>query len=70
MTLIHDSIIGTRFLGHIEATEINGKTAGVIPMVTGSASHVANSEFLLFETMNWTKGSHSDEFNESSAVGK
>jgi len=49
MTLIHDSIIGTRFLGHIEATEINGKTAGVIPVVTGSASHVANSEFLLFE---------------------
>jgi len=49
MTFIHDSIIGTRFLGHIEATETNGPTAGVIPVITGNASHVANSEFLLFE---------------------
>ena len=49
MTLIHDSIIGTRFLGRIEETQTNGQRSGVIPVITGNAFHVANSEFLLLE---------------------
>ena len=49
MTLIHDSIIGTRFLGQIEETQSHGQSSGVIPVITGNAFQVANSEFLLFE---------------------
>ena len=49
MTLIHDSIIGTRFLGRIEETQTHGQRSGVIPVITGNAFHVANAEFLLFE---------------------
>lgn len=49
MTLIHDSIIGSRFEGRIEQEqELNG-TKGVIPVITGNAFCTGTSRFTLSE---------------------
>lgn len=49
MTLIHDSIIGSRFEGRIDQEqELNG-TKGVIPVITGNAFCTGTSSFTLSE---------------------
>ena len=47
MTLLHDSIIGTRFEGRIAEDEEGHDAPGVIPEITGNAWLMANSSFVL-----------------------
>lgn len=49
MTLIHDSIIGSRFLGRIDSTETLAGVKGVIPVISGNAHHTASSKFVHYE---------------------
>jgi len=47
MTLIHDSIIGSRFTGRIAKELIEHETAGVIPVISGNAFCTGTSKFTL-----------------------
>lgn len=49
MTLIHDSIIGSRFLGRIDSVLTESGLAAVIPMISGNAHHSGSSEFVYYE---------------------
>ena len=47
MTLIHDSIIGSRFTGRIAQELTEHETAGVIPVISGNAFCTGTSKFTL-----------------------
>ncbi|MDA8992687.1 proline racemase family protein [Aquiluna sp.] len=49
MTLIHDSIIGTRFTGRVATELTEHDTAGVIPVISGNAFCTGTSKFTLNE---------------------
>ena len=49
MTLIHDSIIGSRFEGRIDQEQTLHGTSGVIPIITGNAFCTGTSSFTLSE---------------------
>ena len=48
MTLNHESIVGTKFRGHIESLHTEVDQRGVFPVITGLASRTSNSVFQLF----------------------
>jgi proline racemase len=50
MTLVHESIIGTRFEGRIADTYEEHSISGVIPEITGNAWLMAESNFVLVPT--------------------
>ena len=50
MTLVHESIIGTRFEGRIADTCEEHSISGVIPEITGNAWLMAESNFVLVPT--------------------
>lgn len=47
MELVHDSIIGSRFLGRVEKVEERDGVTGVIPLISGIAHQTGRSEFTL-----------------------
>ena len=49
MTLIHDSIIGSRFTGRIAKELTEHETSGVIPVISGNAYCTGTSKFTLNE---------------------
>ena len=50
MTLLHDSIIGTRFEGRVAEGEVDITAGSVIPEITGNAWLMAESSFVLAPT--------------------
>lgn len=55
-TLVHDSIVGSRFFGRIvRTTDVDGRVA-VIPSVTGTAHLTGRSEFVIDERDELTPG--------------
>lgn len=50
MTLLHDSIIGTRFEGRIASSPTPNPIAGLVPEISGNAWLMAESKFVLTET--------------------
>ena len=49
MTLVHDSIIGSSFLGKIDSVVNQDGAEGVIPVISGTAHHSATSEFVYYD---------------------